>query len=179
MIYLDNLDREHIKFKNVYAGIGDNSTWSLDGSTKNPPRVVVGSNAHKVTVFDLQTCLKSQIDAHQHNVPCVTFSPCGKFIASTSIDKSVKIWAEVPPEFLESSSENAMKTNSEETTPKEYFLVKVAYPSKDWGWALQWVDKNHISIELSIHEQLENKNLTSRLDQSRVSELDESSSLKR
>jgi len=101
MIFLDNLDREHIKFRNVYQGVHDNSTWSLTGATMNPPRVAVGSNAHKVTVFDLQSGKKSQINAHQHNVPCVSFSPCGKFIASTSIDKSIKIWAEVPPEFMD------------------------------------------------------------------------------
>jgi WD40 repeat protein len=87
------LDRECIKFKNVYPEKRDNSTWSLCGSVTNPPRVVVGSNAHKVTVFNLQTGKKSTIDAHENNVPCVSFSPCGKFIASTSIDKSVKIWA--------------------------------------------------------------------------------------
>ena len=53
MLFLDNLQRECIKFKNVYAGKEDNSTWSLCGSMVNPPRVVVGSNAYKVTVFDL------------------------------------------------------------------------------------------------------------------------------
>ena len=53
MIFLQNLDRECIKFKNVYQGKPDNSTWSLCGSAMNPPRVVVGSNAHKVTVFNL------------------------------------------------------------------------------------------------------------------------------
>lgn len=77
MIFLQNLDRECIKFKNIYPDKPDNSTWSLCGSPTNPPRVVVGSNAHKVTVFNLQSGDKSQIDAHQHNVPCVSFSPCG------------------------------------------------------------------------------------------------------
>jgi len=73
MLFLDNLKRECIKFKNVYPNKADNSTWSLCGSSVNPPRVVVGSNAFKVTVFDLQTGKKSSIDAHQHNVPCVSF----------------------------------------------------------------------------------------------------------
>ena len=53
MIFLSNLDRELIKFSNVYEGIQDNSTWSLCGSPTNPPRVVVGSNSHKVSVFNL------------------------------------------------------------------------------------------------------------------------------
>lgn len=119
MLFLDNLKRECIKFKNVYPEKEDNSTWSLDGSSVNPPRVVVGSNAHKVTVFNLQNGQKSSIQkAHKHNVPCVSFSPCGKFIATTSIDKSVKIWTEYPAES------------------GAYILLKVSYPSSEWGWAV-------------------------------------------
>lgn len=76
----------------------------------NPPRVAVGSNAHKVTVFDLQTGQKSSIDAHGHNVPSVSFSPCGKFIASTSIDKSVKVW-------------------ELDTHTGKYKLARISYPS--------------------------------------------------
>lgn len=123
MLWLSNLQRECIKFKNVYSGKPDNSTWSLCGAAVNPPRVVVGSNAHMVTVFNLTTGAKSQISAHRHNVPCVSFSPCGRFIATTSIDKSVKIWTEFPADS------------------GKYIMVKLSYPSKDWGWAVQWVDK--------------------------------------
>jgi WD40 repeat protein len=131
MLFLDNLTRECIKFENVYPECEDNSTWSLCGASVNPPRVVVGSNAHKVTIFNLQTGLKSNIPkAHKHNVPCVSFSPCGKFIASTSIDRSVKIWTEYP---VDSGA---------------YVLVKMCYPSKDWGWAVQWIDKQKTEVDM-------------------------------
>ena len=136
MLFLDNLQRECIKFKNEYPSCSDNSTWSLCGASTNPPRVVVGSNAHKVTVFNLQTGLKSTINAHSHNVPCVSFSPCGKFIASTSIDKSVKVWTEYPPDS------------------GAYVLVKVCYPSQDWGWAVQWIDKQKCEVIMEIDPKL-------------------------
>lgn len=92
MLYLEDLLKDPIKFTNHYSSSPDNSTWSLSGSQVNPPRIVVGSNAHKVTIFDLSTNKSHKINAHKHNVPSVSFSPCGKFIASTSIDKSVSIW---------------------------------------------------------------------------------------
>lgn len=92
MLFLEDLFKDPIKFHNYYASSDDNTTWSVTGSSVNPPRVAVGSNAHKVTVFDLSTGQKTGIDAHGHNVPCVSFSPCGRFIASTSIDKSIKVW---------------------------------------------------------------------------------------
>ena len=92
MKFLRDLEKEPIKFSNISPAHQDNSTWSVDGARVNPPRVAVGSNTYKVTVYDLQSGGKSTINAHQHNVPCVSFSPCGKFIASTSIDRSVRIW---------------------------------------------------------------------------------------
>ncbi len=46
----------------------------------------------------------------------MSFSPCGKFIASTSIDKSVKIWEQL---------ENG-----------KYKMARIGYPSNDWGWAI-------------------------------------------
>ena len=59
MVYLDDLDKDPIKFSNVYPHTNDNSTWSVDGSSVIesglPPRVVVGSNAHSLSVFNLQT----------------------------------------------------------------------------------------------------------------------------
>ena len=61
--------------------------------------------------------------AHNHNIPSVSFSPCGKFIASTSIDRSVKIW--------------------EEDGKGSWQLMRMGVPDKDWGWAVKWVDRNH------------------------------------
>jgi hypothetical protein len=34
----------------MYEGHEDNGTWSLSASKTLPPRIAVGSNAHKVTV---------------------------------------------------------------------------------------------------------------------------------
>jgi len=119
MLFLADLDKEPIKFSNIDAHNDDNSTWSVDGSSYNPPRVAVGSNTHHVSVYNLQTGAKQTIRAHQHNVPCVSFSPCGRFIATTSIDRTVKVWEE-------------RQLNGKES----YKLARVAMPSADWGWAI-------------------------------------------
>lgn len=55
MVYLDDLQHDPIKFRNLYSHTHDNSTWSVDGSRSFPPRVVAGSNAFSLTVFNLQT----------------------------------------------------------------------------------------------------------------------------
>jgi len=55
MVYLDNLDRDPIKLVNKHPGAPDNSTWSVDGTSNAPARVVVGSNAHAISVINLAT----------------------------------------------------------------------------------------------------------------------------
>lgn len=55
MIFLDGLDREPIRFTNIHPNASDNSTWSCDGTGTNPPRVVVGSNAHALSIIDLSS----------------------------------------------------------------------------------------------------------------------------
>lgn len=133
MLYLDDLERDPIKFKNEYPWAEDNSTWSVDGNSvpgELPPRVVVGSNAHSLTVFNLESGSAKKLPrAHGHNVPCVSFSPCGRFIASTSIDRSVKLW--------------------EQTADGNWQAVRMGLPDKDWGWAVQWVDKNACQLAIA------------------------------
>ena len=133
MVYLDDLEKDPIKFTNTYPWANDNSTWSVDGSSvpgEQPPRVVVGSNAHSLTVFDLATGKSERLPrAHGHNVPCVSFSPCGRFIASTSIDRSVKIW--------------------ERIADGKWQVMRMGIPDNDWGWAVQWVSRNQCFLRIT------------------------------
>lgn len=96
MFYLKDLDKDPIKFSNIDPIKQDNSTWSVDGAPVNPPRVAVGGNTANVSVYNLQQsgAEPHTIKAHVHNIPCVSYSPCGKFIATTSLDKQVKVWEE-------------------------------------------------------------------------------------
>lgn len=133
MVYLDDLDKDPIKFTNEYPWAQDNSTWSVDGSSVPseglPPRVVVGSNAHSLTIFDLESGQSERLPrAHGHNVPCVSFSPCGRFIASTSIDRSVKLWEKSPN--------------------GSWQVSRMGIPDNDWGWAVQWIDRNSCSMKI-------------------------------
>jgi WD40 repeat protein len=136
MLYLKDLERAPFKYSNLVTTGNDNSTWSVDGASHNPPRVAVGSNSFKVTVYDLTSGSKYTINAHNHNVPCVSFSPCGRFLATTSIDKSLKIWEEC-------------RSNGEAVS---YKCARISIPSVDWGWAVQWIDKTKCEIQLVNNE---------------------------
>eukprot|EP00347_Sterkiella_histriomuscorum_P017311 403349870 len=137
MFFLENLDKDPIKFNNVSARYADNSCWSVDGSQTLPPRVVVGSNTHNCNVYDLSTGDKQTILSHTHNVPSVAFSPCGKFFASTSIDKQVRVW-----------ESREMQKQNDSTAQVEYRCARQTIPSQDWGWAVQWINKNQCQLQI-------------------------------
>jgi WD40 repeat protein len=41
----------------------------------------------------MQTFQKvATLNGHRHNVSSVAYSPCGRFICSSSFDKTIKIW---------------------------------------------------------------------------------------
>ncbi|CDW75675.1 wd40 repeat-containing protein [Stylonychia lemnae] len=143
MLFLNNLDRDPMKFSNINVQKDDNSTWSIDGSQQLPPRIVVGSNTYQCTVYDMQSNEYQTINAHSHNVPCVSFSPCGKFFASTSIDKTLRVWEERQIE-----KDGGIK--------QFYRCAKQSIPSNDWGWAVQWINKNSCDLIIqNNHKQLE------------------------
>ena len=61
------------------------------------------------------------IIAHDHNIPCIKFSPCGNFIASISIDKSCRI--------------HHVKTKK--------LIAKIEFGF--WLWSIVWIRKKDIS----------------------------------
>lgn len=66
------------------------------------------------------------IRGHRHNIPCIAFSPCGTFIASVSIDCTVRVW-----DLLEKSEEK---------------MILKKKPGSEWGWAVRWVPTNSIKV---------------------------------
>lgn len=76
----------------------DNSVWSLDCYY---PYIAVGGNHRCVLIHNIQD--KPEIgenkifknipySENKHNVPYVSFSPRGEYIACASIDSQVKVW---------------------------------------------------------------------------------------
>lgn len=123
MYNLDDLSQPPANFDNYYEGVEDNSTWSCDlqGSY-----LCAGSNSTKVSVWEIDTGQRFTLnDAHVHNVPCVEFSPSGRYIASTSIDSNVTI-------------------SSREGT------VRRCRPSSEWGWNVKWIKADTVDFEPSL-----------------------------
>ncbi|KAG2179149.1 hypothetical protein INT43_001999, partial [Umbelopsis isabellina] len=98
-----NLDDTPIVLKN------EASTWGIAIHSKQR-LIAVSANNFNVTVFNMaafppdqresdqefKSLLKSdsqcQLVGHEHNVPNIDFSGCGRFIVSCSIDKQCRIW---------------------------------------------------------------------------------------
>lgn len=67
---------------------------------------------------------RESILGNTHNIPCVRFSPCEKYLGSASIDKVVRVFA------VESAS----------------LVTSVAMPG--WAWGIDWVGR----AECALHE---------------------------
>lgn len=91
----------------------DNSTWSVDCSGS---KIAAGSNSHTVAIWE-QGNMAVRLKDHGHNVPCVEFSPGGRFLASTSISASLIVWE---------ADQVVVKFN----------------PSEEWGWGVKWILKS-------------------------------------
>lgn len=73
----------------------NSSTWAI-AMNKKRKLLATGANNHKVSVWDFNSAdvvsSKYDLEGHTHNVPCVDFHPDGEYLASCSIDETVKIW---------------------------------------------------------------------------------------
>ncbi|RKP35051.1 hypothetical protein BJ085DRAFT_3619, partial [Dimargaris cristalligena] len=87
------------------------SSWGVDIHSGRA-LVAVSSNNYIVSLFDLSDEVRravsgsesSSVDpgrlvpygrlvGHKHNIPNVTFSPCGDYLASSSVDRWCIVWA--------------------------------------------------------------------------------------
>lgn len=92
------------------------SAWGIAIHTERR-LIAISTNAHTVTVFHCgtnsrisprrypsqpasmpltatedPTTSQQILSGHGHNIPCVTFSPCGHFIATASVDRTCRTW---------------------------------------------------------------------------------------
>ena len=69
----------------------DVSSWSVSLCAKTR-QIAIGSNAHTVSLWDLDSNHLHVLGSHAHNVPAVAISENGERVASCSIDGTLKLW---------------------------------------------------------------------------------------
>lgn len=115
------------------------STWGIAMSPKNF-LLATSSNSHAVTIFHFPSrriifSLEQQkgsekesevIQIHKHNIPSLDFSPCGKFLASCSIDGQVVLWSLASGE-----------------------ITRIKSSSIEWGWLVRFVPSQQYDLRTS------------------------------
>eukprot|EP01006_Ploeotia_vitrea_P010445 TRINITY_DN27131_c0_g1_i1.p1 TRINITY_DN27131_c0_g1~~TRINITY_DN27131_c0_g1_i1.p1 ORF type:complete len:631 (-),score=61.00 TRINITY_DN27131_c0_g1_i1:294-2186(-) len=77
---------------------------------------------------------------HAHNVPCVAFSPCGEFLASTSIDGTVRIWD------VEHGGVNYPIRTNVGAPVRGLNQLFGRHIIKDWMWGVTWIPKDSVQV---------------------------------
>ncbi|PRP89088.1 hypothetical protein PROFUN_01808 [Planoprotostelium fungivorum] len=128
VFFLNDLDGRSLTYSNRYEGIEDNSTWGIafNESRGGVPIIACSSNSHRITCWDLQNMSQERYSTaligHHHNVPSVSFSPCGRYIASCSVDCNIRTWC------IEDSS----------------CISTAQIPAGEWGWGCKWIDEDSV-----------------------------------
>jgi U3 small nucleolar RNA-associated protein 13 len=64
----------------------------LPSEKGNPTRAVVATNSSQVRIFEIATFSCDVLSGHSATVLCVDVSPCGRYIATASKDKTMRLW---------------------------------------------------------------------------------------
>ena len=105
------------------------SSWGLATSEKHR-LLAVSANDHLIKVWsigeDFTLGNAFTLSGHHHNIPCISFSPCGAFLISTSIDGTVWIWNVATQEPIYSTDVS---------------------PERDWGWSCLPVSLAQLALD--------------------------------
>ena len=106
------------------------STWAI-AVHASKYLVAVGSNAHVIRMWNLRESVDDYCEfiGHGHNIPCLDFTPDGRYLVSVSIDGTLKVWDTETQQCVCSrmvtsdSSDNLIQAN--------------------WGWSVKCVSLRH------------------------------------
>ena len=117
-------ETNNIKKFNGKINSNDNSVWSVDFYY---PYILIGGNHKCVMIFNYNDNIQNEIITNnkiyignENNIPVVSFSGNGLFIANNSIDCKVKIF-----DFY-----------------KGNLICVINNPKKEWGWGVKFIPKN-------------------------------------
>jgi hypothetical protein len=106
------------------------SSWGMATSEKHR-LLAVSANDHLIKVWSLNDDNlaveeRFSLAGHHHNIPCISFSPCGRFLISVSIDGTLWIW-------------NVF-------TRQPVYSTNVT-PERDWGWSCLPIALEQIALD--------------------------------
>ncbi|GJQ11814.1 hypothetical protein GpartN1_g3605.t1 [Galdieria partita] len=115
------------------------SVWGISICEKNG-LIALSSNDHCISV--IRICLESEwgpqnrffivpsaCRGHQHNIPSIDFSAYGRFIASASIDETMRVWDLTTGQSVGFSEGCRMEREEDK-----------------WGWAVKWLPLESVKI---------------------------------
>lgn len=104
--------------------------------------LAVGANSHTIGIYNLSTgLLVHRINAHTHNIPHLSFSHCGRFVISASIDCSCKVTEAISGKVICANGLSKSTAMHDEDENEE----------GQWAWSALIIDLSSIETDLPAH----------------------------
>ncbi|KAF9110998.1 hypothetical protein BGX27_005525 [Mortierella sp. AM989] len=123
---IDSRLSQRLLFGDIQSSASDTimSTSSMPSTSSIPPPSSERASVHTTTGSIpspplLERASQQILRGHDHNIPNIAFSPCGNFIASTSVDRTCRTWRLSDGKQMEQKSLGTL-----------------------WGWGVSFVDND-------------------------------------
>eukprot|EP00762_Andalucia_godoyi_P004116 ANDGO_06363.mRNA.1 WD40 repeat-containing protein len=138
------MDREGFETRPPLVIHESPAPWSVDISP-GLCAIAVGSNAHTVRVVSLGSnpgnVDESKRMVHGNNVPYVSFSPCGRFIATASIDAGFRIF-----QISDIGESSHIERRISHFVP----VLRLRRKWSEWCWSVKWLEKKFACQHCSV-----------------------------
>jgi WD40 repeat protein len=113
------------------------TVFNMLAMTEKDP--IFGSRTRQNILGDTE---KVELVGHEHNIPCVDFSPCGRYLASASIDTTCKVW---------DIAKNKIITEKKGTTDPRHMDPRTA---DAWGWSVKFITPGHFKYAVCNNKKI-------------------------
>lgn len=136
----NHLDAPPVRLANVDPLGAPTSTWGL-ALSPTLPYFAVSANSHMISLFSVlgeeaRAEPLALLHVHTHNIPCLDFSACGRWLASASIDESVAVWRMSSPPAGELFCHSSLLDG----------LIDGAM----WCWGVRWLRCDRLLVTTGI-----------------------------
>lgn len=107
----------------------------------NETGLIASASGNQILFWDNKYCVDS-LNGHTNAIKSISFSHDGQFIASASIDNTVKVWSVTEKKTIKTFGEHHEGVNKVEFSISDNYIISAGYDGKLYIW--DWKNENDL-----------------------------------